>query len=81
MHVLDPDPPKGGGRAARADTDKPRRWAAMPASQRVGGGRNLPLGVSASAAAGVGAAPVAASRRMGAASVTRCDAWRAADGS
>ena len=66
MHVLDPDPPKGGmPTRPRADTDKPRRWAAMPASQRVGGGRNLPLGVSASAAAGVGAAPVAASRRMG----------------
>jgi len=53
----------------------------MPASQRVGGGRNLPLGVSASAAAGVGAAPVTASRRMGAASVAEVQTWRAADGS
>ena len=79
MHVLDPDPPKGakGG----APSSGGRRWAAMPASQRVGGGRNLPLGVSASAAAGVGAAPVAASRRMGAASVAEVQTWRAADGS
>ena len=79
MHVLDPDPPKGakGG----APSSGGRRWAAMPASQRVGGGRNPPLGVSASAAAGVGAAPVVASRRMGAASVAEVQTWRAADGS
>ena len=81
MHVLDPDPPKGGMPARpRADTDKPRRWAAMPASQRVGGGATFRSACRRRP-------PPAPARRPSppaagwCASVAEVQTWRAADGS